>query len=264
VLLARNALTGVVMLRGRKKTTCTLGWNRETDEIALGQWMKGRIYEYRCDLSPDGKHLVYFVLNGHWQGEAKGSWTAISRAPYLKADGLWPQGDTGCGGGLFVDDYNYWLYGKYVGEALRVPAGLSPVNECPYPYGRSFWADGIGHIRYQRDGWGLVDHDETWEQRVEFVKDVGHGWQLVKYLGRDHGGSKRVKTLGESHALMHADQDALVACDDWEWADLDRDRLVWCAKGKLFAGRIGPDGLEDERELYDFNGMEFEAVRAPY
>jgi cytochrome bd-type quinol oxidase subunit 2 len=30
----------------------------------VGQWLKGRIYERRSDLSPDGKHLIYFAMNG--------------------------------------------------------------------------------------------------------------------------------------------------------------------------------------------------------
>src|SRR5947209_12822707 len=88
VLLAREAPYGVVIRRGPSRQVCTVGWDRQTDRFAVGQWLKGRIYERRCDLSPDGRFLLYFAMNGRWHSEAKGAWTAISRAPYLKAIGL--------------------------------------------------------------------------------------------------------------------------------------------------------------------------------
>jgi hypothetical protein len=85
VLLASDAPVGLVIRRSPSKCVATLLWNRMKDEFQLGQWLKGRIYERRSDLSPDGKHFLYFAMNGKWQTEARGSWTAISRAPYLKA-----------------------------------------------------------------------------------------------------------------------------------------------------------------------------------
>lgn len=92
-ILARNARTAVIIRRGPSKAVCTMLWDRGRDEFKLGQWLRGRIYERRCDLSPDGKHFIYFAMNGKWDGPVKGSWTAISRAPYLKALALWPWGD---------------------------------------------------------------------------------------------------------------------------------------------------------------------------
>src|SRR4051794_37027692 len=56
VLLARDANVGLVIRRGPSKSVCTILWNRERDTFKLGQWMRGRIYERRSDLSPDGLH----------------------------------------------------------------------------------------------------------------------------------------------------------------------------------------------------------------
>src|SRR5215471_5847626 len=92
VLLARDTRLGVVIRRGPSRSVCTLLWNRKTDEFTMGQWLRGRIYERRSDLSPDGKHLIYFAMNGKWTSEAKGSWTAISQAPFLKAVALYAKG----------------------------------------------------------------------------------------------------------------------------------------------------------------------------
>ena len=85
VLLARKAPVGLVIRRGPSKSVCTLLWNRNQDTFKLGQWMHGRIYERRSDLSPDGKHFIYFAINGRRHSPTGGAWTAISRAPYLKA-----------------------------------------------------------------------------------------------------------------------------------------------------------------------------------
>src|SRR5688572_2426031 len=63
VLLAREAAYAIVFRRGPSKEVCTIGWNRATDEFSVGQWLKGRIYERRADLSPDGKLLIYFASN---------------------------------------------------------------------------------------------------------------------------------------------------------------------------------------------------------
>ena len=49
VVLAREAPLAVVIRRGPAKQVCTVLWNRRTDEFTLGQWLRGRIYEDRCD-----------------------------------------------------------------------------------------------------------------------------------------------------------------------------------------------------------------------
>ena len=82
VLLAGHSSAAVVIRRGPSDRVCTIGWDRKTDTFELGQWLHGRIYERRSDLSPDGKHLIYFALNAQWDSDTGGSWTAISRASW--------------------------------------------------------------------------------------------------------------------------------------------------------------------------------------
>jgi len=91
VLLASHAPVGLLIRRGPSKSVATLLCDRRPDEFKLGQWLKGRIYERRSDLSPDGKYAIYFAVNGKWSSESRGSWTAISRAPYLKAIAFFPK-----------------------------------------------------------------------------------------------------------------------------------------------------------------------------
>src|SRR5258706_7548419 len=110
VLLASKAPLGLVFRRGPANAVCTGGWNRARDEFQLGQWLRGRIYERRSDLSPDGRHLIYFAMNGRWSSETRGSWTAISRPPWLKAIALFGKGDCWNCGGVFTSPTRYLLH----------------------------------------------------------------------------------------------------------------------------------------------------------
>src|SRR5215469_5959559 len=93
-LVARSTRRAVLFRRGPSRRVRLLSWNLETDEIDAGQWLKARIYERRCDLSPSGEKLVYFAANFR---KPFYSWTAISRPPYFTALAFWPKGD--CWGG---------------------------------------------------------------------------------------------------------------------------------------------------------------------
>ena len=74
VLLARDSSKAVIIRRGPSRKTAVIGWDRKNDTFEVGQWLNGRIYERRCDLSPDGKHFIYFAMNGRWDSEVLGAW----------------------------------------------------------------------------------------------------------------------------------------------------------------------------------------------
>lgn len=61
VILARESDNAVVFRRGPSNKVAVIGWNRNDDTFSVGQWFYGRIYEYRCDVSPDGRHILYFA-----------------------------------------------------------------------------------------------------------------------------------------------------------------------------------------------------------
>ena len=60
-ILAREADKAVVFRRGPSSKTAILEWDLQADKFKLGQWFYGSFYPYRCDISPDGRHLVYFA-----------------------------------------------------------------------------------------------------------------------------------------------------------------------------------------------------------
>src|SRR5690242_10890371 len=97
-ILAREAPLAVVFRRGPSKQVLLVLWHTDTDQFYEGQWFKGRIYERRCDLSPNGTRLIYFAAD---YKEPYFSWSAVSKPPFLTALALWPKGDGWGGGGLF-------------------------------------------------------------------------------------------------------------------------------------------------------------------
>jgi len=233
--------------------------------------MRGRIYERRADLSFYGKYLIYFAMNGRWQGPAKGSWTAISRAPYLKAITLLPKGDCWNGGGLFVARDRYWLndgYGHDIAQESREvlrdpvyqPQGGSG-NECLSVY----------YPRLLRDGWQFVEsRDRTpvgarWPVNIDiFEKAFVDGWSLRKLAcsGLEHRAG--TGCYWDEHELVHPGREVAVGLSKWKWAEVDGPRLVWAEDGALHSGRVNESGLCKITLLADFNAMEFEAIAAPY
>src|SRR5690349_1078387 len=85
-LLARKADTGVIFRRGPSDWVQVIRWDTSRDTFEPGQWFHGRIYQMRCDLSPDGTKMIYFVkkINARTlkDREYTYAWTAISKPPY--------------------------------------------------------------------------------------------------------------------------------------------------------------------------------------
>ena len=60
-ILARRGPNAVIFRRGPSDKVAVVGWDRSNDTFTLGQWLRGRIYPLRCDLSPKGEYLIYFA-----------------------------------------------------------------------------------------------------------------------------------------------------------------------------------------------------------
>jgi len=115
VIRARAAPVALVLRRGPSDWYHLIRWNTAQDTFEHGAWFRGRIYEERCDLSPDGELFLYFALQGsRWRTSYQGSWTAVSRPPWLHALGLWPQGDTWGGGGTFLSHRRVALWTSHL------------------------------------------------------------------------------------------------------------------------------------------------------
>lgn len=263
VILAQEAPLGIVIRRGPTKQVCTMLWDRRDDHFEMGQWLKGRIYERESDLSPDGRYMIYSAFDGHHHSETGGAWTAISRAPYLKALALFAGRTIDGHGGIFTGASTYGMTkGKTILRDTAVVSRDLGYDTPRYQRGRYI---SLYVQRLLRDGWSTADDgvDPSWSDVVVFEKPAPAGWVLRKRvcsgIARPGKGSR-----WDEHDLLHRETGRTLAFRDWEWADLDGDRLVWAEGGKLMAATLGEEGPVGTSELYDFNGMEFEPIEAPY
>lgn len=266
---AKDKPYAVVFRRGPSKHVCTLLWDRNKDIFKLGQWLKGRIYEKRADLSPDGKFLIYFAMNGMWDSDIGGSWTAISKAPWLKAIELYGKGDCWEGGGLFLSNNSFWLNdrcftpGKTQTQSREVTRDDSYVPEGEYGAEDT----GVYYRRLIRDGWKLISHSEEskWNSATIFHKAIPKGWVLRKIAHEQVGSPKGKGCYWDEHELFNDESETKLTFMDWEWAELDRKSLVWASKGCIYRANIkSRTEIGEPKLLYDFNLLEFEEIRAPY
>jgi hypothetical protein len=238
VLLTQEARLGLVIRHGTAKSVCTLLWDRKKDKFTLGQWMRGRIQTETCDLSPDGKHFLYSAQK---YVNATQNWTVVSRTPYLKAVAFyrWCLEE----GSWFVNNQDYCVSSRLPYWEDRESPEVRRVESYEPP--PSLYA-----ARLVRGGWA-IDEDlrARFGGKIEFVRPAGSGWELRHQL---QGGYRL------SYGELEADTRG------WEWADMDDKRLVWTAKGCMWAGVMRKDGIHQIGLLHDFNGMKFEPLAAPY
>lgn len=240
-----------------------LKWDTAKDTFEPGQWFKGRIYDRRCDLSPDGSLIVYFAskITGRSisDKEYTYAWTAVSRPPYFTALALWPKGDCWHGGGLFEGRRTLWLnHHPSVAKAHpdHQPRGLT-VEPNPLARGEDYpvWSK-----RMARDGWhrvqkGSYPHSPGWgwtTQRPEVWTRANRSGTTSLYQRLDAIKFTRPGGYHESFWLRRETGEE-VPIADAEWADWDqRGRLVFARGGKLYAGAL-KEGRLVERELVDLN-----------
>lgn len=105
VIFAREAPVAAVLRTGPARHSRLIRWDTATDTFTDGQWVKHKIYPERAALSPDGRHLVYFAYLFHLRdGRPGGGFTVVSQVPYFTALGMYVEGSTWGGGGVFLDD----------------------------------------------------------------------------------------------------------------------------------------------------------------
>jgi hypothetical protein len=277
-ILARKSPVAVVFRRGPSNNVLLIKWNTSDDTFELGQWLRGRIYERRCDLSPDGDLFLYFAANYR---EPYLSWSAISRPPFLKALALWPKGDGWGGGGHFQSPSRIALNHR-AGEMALAPGFSIPQWLKVRPFGdRPGWGedDPVWSERLLRDGWELISvptgtkDDYGAKVWLEFsppivwrktnpvcpkrysldmsilgIKERGGPWYLTEHaVTREKG---KADKLGRS-----------------EWADWSHTGdLLFSMDGCLYRVKCRKnilEPLEDAVKIADFTNLKFEPIKAP-
>jgi hypothetical protein len=272
VLLARSARVAVVLRRGPSKWVQLLKWHTDFDTFEAGQWFKGRIYDRRSDVSPDGSFFIYFAskFNQRTLVDARYTyaWTAISRPPYFTALALWPKGDCWHGGGLFLGRKRVWLNHKpaaAVPHPDHRPKGLR-VEPNPEACGED-WP--VWSRRMRRDGWVLVQQGSFASTRRGWSTERAEVWERTSPTS-----SVRLRRRTDAISFTHPggpylESFRLVAgadelpLRDANWADWDQaGRLVFARGGRLLTGVV-ENGQVVERELIDLNANTPSEIEAP-
>ena len=273
VLIARGAEVAVIFRRGPSKSVLLVRWNLADDSFEAGQWLRGRIYERRCDLSPSGERLIYFAAT-HRPPFA--TWTAVSRPPYFTALALWPKGDAWGGGGLFRDEneilLNHQESALTLAEEYQIPREIT-VSRLPYGGGGE--DDPIFSDRIARDGWNLLQEARWLKQpeggRVSWTSETPEIWS--KPHPAKSGWTLQMRTLGlhERQGPWYVTEYAVV--DDAgrvlrdlgraDWADWQSSGdLLFGRDGKIFRDAMGSKGIDVNptiRQLIDLSTLKFES-----
>lgn len=106
LFIAPEARRAVILRRGPTRWFHLILWSMQSDEFEFGSWFEGRIYEDKCDLSPDGQFFIYFAAKQNPRTSAalgSNAWTAVCQPPWVKPVILEPSTcGTYYGGGNFV------------------------------------------------------------------------------------------------------------------------------------------------------------------
>lgn len=158
-IIARQAPVAVLFRRGPSQFVQMLKWNLNDDTFEHGQWLNGRIYERRADVSPSGKYVIYFAAK--YKGPMT-SWTAISKPPYLTAVALWEGMGAWGGGGLFDSDtriqLNHSPSRMKLIDTFTLPAEVE-IIPCGENSG-SGEDSPVMDMRMERDGWKQTQFGE--------------------------------------------------------------------------------------------------------
>lgn len=132
IFFAAEADKAVILRRGPTRHVRMIAWDTKKDTFEDGQWVKHRVYEKKCSLSPDGTHFAYFGFSSKSQGGPYivGGFAAISKVPYFTALGLILEGSTWGHGGRFIDDTH--VYCPYLHDDA-LPALPPPLRWVWHP-----------------------------------------------------------------------------------------------------------------------------------
>jgi hypothetical protein len=255
VITAMSCNSALILRRGPSDTVATILWDRRRDRFEMGHWLKGRIYENRCDLSPDGRHMIVFAR----RKDAGLAWTALSRSPWRRAIAVWPESHTWHGGGAFDSDGRVWFNGAGPAEEAP-PDGLRPADVTAYPHGTDgFHIGALYAAMMLKRGWKLKS-GETYDAKL--AEPLANGWHL------ELGFTLRAKNRGgisNAYVLVNEGRDIRLEQPQWEWAEPWGNLLQLAAGGALRSLRLSSGGkLSEQRVIRDFTDMTFDPIKAPY
>jgi hypothetical protein len=244
-------------------------WDMKSNEFKLGQWFKGRVYEDKCDLMPNGKKLVYYAAKHH-RRSGLSSWIAISTPPYFTAHTLWQAMGTWNETSLFEDDETLLLpiyspeFDKGPYEGFSIPRQLKVRPR----YWQGFFYRLSDHLRLLRDRWTVVRGDPIYrakksrsQEPLVYRKSLSVR-EVSSYLELAIAGHSNVTF---SYRICDGASDPITL--EADWADVHGESIYLTREGRLLQIDFWMQGnkrvLSVEKQIADFTDMEYEEILAP-
>ena len=230
LLVAKNAPTVVILQRKRAKLFHVVLVDANKRRVEEGSWFRGKLYMLRCDVSFDGKHMVYLAM-----GSQGATWNGICRLPWLATLTEAENMGSWFGGGYFVDKKvlrtNGW------GRPDFYPAKRTGAPFVLEPYHSRYGGEDLGVVyeRLARDGftrlgenWGTQQNLGTRKLQVACEGDDGWGRRFsrrhpmlkVRYAGYLEHGYTFTFWLDEYPDLLNGAS----------WASWDCNGDLWVAR----------------------------------
>jgi hypothetical protein len=255
VYLAREAPLAVVLRRGPSDWARLSLWRTDVDSFEHGQWIKGRVYERRCDVSAAGSLFVAFIRQSGARPGAEAradSWLAISRPPFFTALALWFVGGTYHTGGFFPDRASVWTgFTDAAPDLGALPRWISarPPRDIPYIDSTPEWTDRTVHFnRLLRDGWQKLEDTVSTSLWQHECPGRPLSLMMEQSFGsfQTYGGPYRVEFSLVDHGDGGETRLGVATWADWD----QQGRLVLARDGALWAW----DQSRGLVPIEDFNG----------
>lgn len=282
-ILAAEANIAVIFRRGPNAVFQMLVWDLNTDTVTPGQWLTGKVFTERCDISPDGKHVVVFSRG--YSVEPLGVnlaqvetlparyWTTVCRPPFFSPIAVWATLMSYCGGGFWTSNESLATFKDlYIWDViLPPPPGLS-VTETP----KELAQDHSLPRRLERHGWSASELN--WER--ECSQTMGRrGAQRVSFLAHS---TNPIVSLAKTFLSGTIQADIAQSRQYWslrdatgkerlgwarkenhpQWVDIDQNgRIVFGDRGCLWAWADFPNGKPSL--IADLTANRYEEIMAP-
>jgi hypothetical protein len=229
---ALDAPVVAVLRRGPSDWANVGRWDVSSMSYQQGAWLRGRIYPQRCDLSPDGRWLTYFVMKASARWDLGSTYIATSELPWLTAVAAWATCGTWTRGLHFERDPSAWdVFEPDHGtvDALRGAVGLVPTEPASFAVERRRgWREVVGTPPRVRDD--MWDERRAADLRLEKPRP-GEPATKLEVTGEYAAFRSGPRTSAVTYRILAgAEEEKLQGV---QWAD-------WAADGRLLvATRAG-------------------------
>jgi hypothetical protein len=238
---ALRAPVVAIIRRGPSSWMHVSRWDLDGPSYDPGSWLRATIYPQRCDISPDGRWLVYFALKPSAEWELGPAYIAISRLPWLTALAAWGIGSTWTRGMQFLEDPSVWQVDEPDEGDLSAVRGrfglrMSRADSFAVERRRGWTETADTPPRAEDDAW-----DERRGDRIVMEKmRPGSDWSERLTVRGTYAAIREMHGIRTDVRYDLQQADGPVHLEDVQWAD-------WDARGRLLVAT--EDGRLQIREI---------------